>query len=36
MSLIPYFKRNAFAEYRRRRQMALDQFWKVVFWWVPR
>lgn len=36
MRLIPYMRRNSLAEYRRRRQAALDEFWRVIFWWVPR
>lgn len=34
--IIPFMKRNSVAEFQRRRQMVLDAWWRMVFWWVPR
>lgn len=34
MRLIPYMRRNTFSEYRRRRQAALDAFWRFQLWWM--
>ncbi len=34
MQMVPYMLRDTLTEYRRRRQMALDAFWRAVFWWA--